>query len=374
MNILIAPNAFKHSLSSTEVGRAIVEGLDRSRLEGKFSVLPIADGGDGSLTILARALSAEIKSLQVNGPLGSPVLARYAINKKEATGIVELAEASGIRYLSEKELNPWKANTYGTGEIVNKLVLEGCKKIYLTVGGSASVDGGIGILSALGARFFAGKELLTLPVTEDILRITRIDASGLKTGKCKFILLTDVQNKLLGKNGAVSVFGPQKGVKPDEISEFEGIMKYWSKLLAQDGRDVTKLTGGGASGGVPAGLWPFLDLDIRSGGNEILDLTGFHELLSHSDVVITAEGRIDAQTGQGKGPGLVAKYASEKGIPVIGLCGIVSEDYDSASSYFTSVWSINRRLESLGQALVNTRRNLLETSIQLGNLLQSKIS
>jgi glycerate kinase len=371
-NVLIAPNAFKNALDAQSVGEAIAQGLEESKLEGNCFVLPIADGGDGSLDILAHYYGASIDQMEVPDPLGRFVQARYGFNQSAATGVVELAEANGIRWLTEEELNPWIANTKGTGNIIRHLVNRGCKHIILTIGGSASIDGGLGILEGLGVRFLSDGKPFNPTGPCDFHKISEIDAShvqqSLKT--VKFTILSDVENELLGEYGAVRVFGPQKGVQSDEIEELEHSMTHWVTLLEQyTSKHIKYMKSGGASGGVPVGLSAFFDVEILQGANEVLRLADFQSYLDRSDVVITTEGQIDAQTGYGKGPGLVAKIASDQGKKVIGLCGQIHDDYDPRDSSFDAVFSINSKLYPLNVAIARTRSNLRYMGLQIGNLL-----
>lgn len=372
MNILIAPNAFKNALSAQEVGHAILQGLKKSRLEGDFYVLPIADGGDGSLDILAHYYQAEVLLIEVPDPLGRFVQAKYAINKTTKTGIVELAEANGIRWLTEDELNPWIANTKGTGLIIKYLIQEGCDHIILTVGGSASIDGGLGILEGLGVKFLSEGNIFNPTGPCDFHKITSIEASAVqrKFKKVKFSILCDVDNEILGEYGAVRVFGPQKGVIEDEIEELEHSMTHWVHLLENyTSNRIKYMKSGGASGGVPVGLSAFFNVEILQGAYEILRLADFQSFLQKVEVVITTEGQIDAQTSYGKGPGLVAQISSEQGRKVIGLCGQINDDYNPDQSSFDAVFSINSRLYPLNVAISRTRSNLKYMGMQIGNLL-----
>lgn len=372
MNILIAPNAFKNAVNATEVGEAIHQGLAESKLQGEFYVLPIADGGDGSLDILAHYYEAKIEQIEVPDPLGRFVQARYAYNEKTLTAIVELAEANGIRWLTEEELNPWIANTKGTGLIMRHLINLGCQHIILTVGGSASLDGGLGILEGLGVKFFSEDKPFQPTGPCDFHKITKIDASAAqaKLQKVKISILCDVENEILGEYGAVRVFGPQKGVQDDEIEELENSMSHWVELLeGYTDHRLKYMKSGGASGGVPVGLSAFFEVKMLQGAHEILRLADFQNYLDKSDVVITTEGQIDAQTSYGKGPGLVAQISSQQGKKVIGLCGQIHDDYNPDTSSFDAVFSINSKLYPLNIAIARTRSNLRYMGVQIGNLL-----
>jgi glycerate kinase len=370
MNVLIAPNAFKNALDAKSVGEALKQGLVDSKLSGDFKVLPIADGGDGSLDILAHYYQAEILLMEVPDPLGRFVSARYGINSAKGIGIIELAEASGIRWLTEEELNPWIANTKGTGLIMRDLIARGCHHLILTVGGSASIDGGLGILEALGVRFFSEGKLFQPTGPCDFHKITSIDASkAVPLSQMRISLLCDVENEILGEYGAVKVFGPQKGVQKDEIDELEKSMRHWVELLENYQEGVKYMKSGGASGGVPVGLSAFCKVEILQGASEILRLADFSKYLNESEIVITTEGQIDAQTGYGKGPGLVAQIAASQGKKVIGLCGQINDDYNPDESFFDAVFAINSKLYPLNVAISRTRSNLRYMGVQIGNLL-----
>jgi len=372
MNILIVPNAFKSSLSALEAGNEIALGFSESNLDCTTCVLPIADGGDGSLPILAHYLEAEILYTKVADPIGREIEAGFAINRKKRIGIIELAEASGIKLLQPEELNPWITNTRGTGQLILAALEHGCDTIYLTVGGSATVDVGIGILRTLGVKFFAGNEQFLPTGPCDFHKIDRIDASEAKAKyqKINFIILADVDNPLIGKRGAVQVYGPQKGVAQDEMELFENSIVYWSDLLEKTfGKNIKHFSGGGASGGVAAGLVPIFNVDIQSGSAEILKLAGFENAAKVADLIITTEGKIDAQTGFGKGPGWVARLANERNIPVIALCGQIDDDYNPKTSLFDAAFPINSMLYNLKTAISRTRPNLRFTAMQVANLL-----
>jgi glycerate kinase len=372
VNILIAPNAFKNALDAQSVGEAIAEGLKESKLVGEFFVLPIADGGDGSLDIVTRYHQAKIYQIEVSGPLGRQVEARYGFNDVTATGVVELAEASGIRRLTADELNPWNANTKGTGTIIRHLVSNGCKHIILTIGGSASIDGGLGILAGLGVKFFSEGKPFNPVGPCDFHKITAIDTSDTQQflKGTKFTILSDVENLLMGQFGAVRVYGSQKGVQADEMEKFEHSMAHWVALLEKyTTKDIKLMKSGGASGGVPVGLAAFFDVEILQGADEILRLADMQSYLDKSEVVITTEGQIDAQTSYGKGPGLVAKIASDQGKKVIGLCGQIDDDYNPHKSYFDIALAINTKLCPLNIAIARTSSNLQYMGMQIGNLL-----
>ena len=372
MKVLVAPNAFKNSLTAEEAGKAIVEGLQESKLEGDFINIPIADGGDGSLVILAKYFNANLRKKNVKDPLGRLISARYAINESEKVAVIELAEASGLKLVDPDDLNPWIANTYGTGEIIEEVLEQGCKKIILTVGGSATTDGGLGILRAIGVKFFNEGDEFSPTGPCDFHKIDRLDAqiTREKLADVEWIVLTDVENRLLGSEGAVMIYGPQKGIAEDESELFEQSMSHWEQLLSEyTGVSVKDITKGGASGGVPASIGSLFKAKLLNGADFILEKSGFYDAFEGTDLIITTEGQIDEQTGYGKGPGIVARYGYERNVKVIALCGQLDDNYNPGESYFTSVFPINSKIYSLNVALARTRLNLKFTATQVGNLL-----
>ncbi|MFY0689991.1 MAG: glycerate kinase [Cyclobacteriaceae bacterium] len=365
MRILIVPNAFKGGLSAQRAAQCIEEGLLKSSLEVQCDAIPIADGGDGTLDILAGMLQAEIKSMEVIGPSQQRIVARYGFMGDKKTGIIELAEASGLAVVGQDHLRPEIALTTGVGQLMNEL--KGCKEILLGVGGSATTDGGVGILQELGLKFYKGNIPLHINGILDIIQVDRIDASGI-VFDTKIKIISDVENYLLGSNGAVSVYGPQKGI--EELALYEKAMQSWVKLVkAATGIEIDQLKGGGASGGVPAGLSAFLNVKIVSGADYILKLGRFKQKLTNTDLVITTEGQIDSQSLQGKGPGKIAEVAVNEGVPTIGLCGSLEKGFDTERSPFEAVFSINSRFDSLEEAIGNTAENLANTAYNLGNLI-----
>lgn len=370
--ILICPNAFKGSLDAKAVAGAIARGLRESALECTIVELPIADGGDGSLGVINQYLDAVEMRLGVNDPLGAPVHARYGWHESEKTGVVELAEASGLKLLSPVSLNPWQATTRGTGQLIRNLLEKGARRIYLTIGGSATIDGAMGILDALGVKFYHSSGLVPGPLPSDLDKIVRIDADDalfLLQG-LELIVLCDVENPLLGAHGAAAVFGPQKGADEEGVLRLERGLANLAGVVAEcTGRSVDDLKHGGAAGGVAAMLHGVLGARLVNGGEQILQWAGFDGALQQADIVITGEGKIDEQTAYGKGPGLVARKAKQAGKHVLGLCGMVSPDLRSYD-HFDVVLPIANGPGSLADAFAHTAQNLERTACEVGKLLK----
>lgn len=370
MKILISPNAFKGALSAELAAEAIEMGLKQASSSLDCVVLPIADGGDGSLGVIARYLKAEIFSKEVVGPLGERVVANYGWHDSGQTAIVELAEASGIKLV--QSLDPWNATTFGTGQLIRGILARGAKKIYLTVGGSATVDGALGILDALGVTFFEGDELIDNPKPSDIKRISRMEVDALMqlTRECALSILCDVENPLLGDEGAAKIFGPQKGLSDKGVVWFDDALKWLADLVTvATGREVHSLPHGGAAGGVAAVLHGLLGAELLNGGEQILEWTGFLEHLGSADLLITGEGKIDQQTNYGKGPGLVARKANQAGVKVIGLTGGVQTEIVDAEFFDVVLPIIHSPEVKLQDAMNYTYTNLERTAYQLGKLL-----
>ena len=373
MHVLIAPNAFKHALDASEAASAIQAGLQASRLTCSCECFPIGDGGNGTCKLIVDRLGGRSVEVQVADPLGRPIVAHFGLVDDDHTAVVEMADASGLHLLREEELNPLHAHSFGTGQLIKAALDHGARRIIIGMGGSATVDGGSGILAALGVRFLdeAGTEITDLP--SGLSRLHALDRSTVdrRLADCQLIILCDVDNPLLGEQGAAAVFGPQKGATPDTVAELEGILRSFASVIQQEtGCDITAFPSGGVAGGASAGLVGLFGAELVNGIDYFLQLTHFDEALSKSQLVITGEGSIDEQTLQGKGPYGVAKQAKQKGIPVIGLAGKVPVQIsDDLNHYFDMVLPIGHAPTTLDEALPLTGDSLTRTALQLGNLI-----
>jgi glycerate kinase len=376
VHILIAPNAFKNSLDATAAAEAIRQGLQRSKLKCTCECFPVGDGGDGTATLLIQKCGGAIVPAKVHDPLGRKIRARFGLIDNGKTAVIEMADASGLRLLRREEYDPLHATTFGTGELIKCALDKGVNKIIIGVGGSATVDGGTGILQALGVRFLdtGGKSLSNLP--EDLADLETIDLSSLdrRVSHCALTILCDVENSLLGEEGAAKVFGPQKGATGPAIEQLEAALtKLRDVMLRQTGKDLAVIKHGGAAGGVAAGLHGFLNAKLVQGIDYFLDITGFENALQKADLVITGEGSIDEQTMRGKGPFGVAVRAKKKNIPVIGLTGRVAPEAQvQLRKYFAELLVISDASVELDKVMKNTALNLCRTAIELGNRLAAK--
>lgn len=373
MHILIAPNAFKNSLNATAVADRIREGLLQSKLNCTCACFPVADGGDGTAELIIQQCGGEIITVEVYDPLGRKIQASFGLIEEGNTAVIEMADASGLRLLNADELNPLHASTYGTGELVRAALDKGVSKIIMGIGGSATVDGAVGMLQALGIRFTDahGNDLKGMP--ESLVDLDVVDLSGFdkRILNCELVILCDVENTLLGANGAASVFGPQKGAVGDNIQKLErSLIKFRDVTFSQTGFDMAVIKHGGAAGGTAAGLAAFVNASLVNGIDHFLYITGFEEALSNADLVITGEGSIDEQTLHGKGPFGVAQKAKEKKIPVIGLAGKVPiETNVQLQQYFDVLLSVNHEPGDLAMLMKHTAANLVRTAKAIGDLL-----
>ena len=373
MHILIAPNAFKNSLSADAAAAAICRGLMESSLDCTCDCFPVGDGGDGTAALIIEKCAGEWVETTVHNPFGNLVETGFGIIEAGKTAVIEMANASGLRLLPAAELQPLRSNAFGTGQQLLAALDRGVKKIIIGMGGSATVDGGTGILKALGIHFLdaAGNALQQLP--GDLTRLAAIDMSTLdkRLEETALVVLCDVDNRLLGPAGAATVFGPQKGADATEVLQLEAGLQQLAILASQQtGKDMAAVLHGGTAGGAAAGLFAFLDAQLVNGIDYFLSLTGFDAFLEKADLVITAEGSIDEQTLQGKGPFGVASRAKRKGLPVIGLAGkIPLQKNELLQQYFDVLLPIGHQPADLQAAMADTGENLARTAMTIGNLL-----
>jgi len=375
MQIIIAPNSFKNSLDATSCAEAIKEGLLQSNLNCNCVCFPVGDGGDGTAELLNNKWNAKKIAVTVHDPLQRLINASFGFVKEDSTAIIEMADASGIKLLKKDELNPLHATSFGTGELMLHALNKKTKKIILCIGGSATVDGACGILQAIGFKFLGAdkKELKNLP--SELIHLSSIDNTHVdkRIYDCEIVILCDVNNFLLGEDGAAKVFGPQKGATPNDVEKLEMCLQQFRNIsLQQTGTDMNSLKHGGAAGGVAAGLCVWLNAKLVSGIDYFLDATHFNDALENADILITGEGSIDAQTLQGKAPYGVAKKAKEKNIPVIGLAGKVPlQPNEELNKWFDVLVSINNETD-LEKSMRHTEENLIRTAKMLGDLIALK--
>ncbi len=373
MHILLSPNAFKHSLSATDAAEAIRRGLTDSGLPCSIECFPIGDGGDGTGDLLIRRMQGKIRETVAHDPLNRKIKAGIGLIDEGKTAVIEMADISGLRLLAPGEADPLRANSFGTGELIRFALDQSVSKIILCIGGSATVDGGSGLLRGLGARFLDARQSELTELPAQLSRLDSIDLHGLdaRVFNTEFTVLCDVDNPLTGVDGAAPVFGPQKGATPEMVEELESLLEIMAATVQrQTGIDMRSLRHGGAAGGVAAALAVFLNARLVPGIDEFLDLTGFDQSLSLADLLITGEGSIDKQTLDGKGPFGVARRAKRRKLPVIGVAGKIPTEPDrDLSGYFNVLLAIGHGPETVAEALRHTAENLRYAGEQIGHLL-----
>ncbi|MCQ2428671.1 MAG: glycerate kinase [Clostridia bacterium] len=330
IKIVIAPDSFKGSISSHDAAEAVSEGLrDVLGDELESVVIPIADGGEGTLEALTD--ESERIAMEVTGPDAEPVTASYGICGD--TAVIEMAKASGLT-LSPRH-RAAEATTYGTGELMADAIDRGIRKIMLTAGGSATNDGGCGMLAALGAVFVNGRGFEFIPTGGTLADIASFDMSCMIDGffETTFTVAADIRNPLLGSEGATAVYGPQKGATAEELALMERGMAHWAEMLEKaSGKAVASVPGSGAAGGIAAPLIAFSNAEIKRGIDTVLETAGFDAALEGADAVVTGEGRLDSQSLYGKAVSGVAKAAAAAGVPVDVICGCAGDDPERLKS------------------------------------------
>ena len=331
MKIVVAPDSFKGSLTAVEVADAIGQGVREIFPEAKIIKIPMADGGDGTVQCLVTATGGEILREKVTGPLGDEVLASYGILGGKKTAVIEMAEASGLTLVPENKRNPLITTTYGTGQLIKAALDQGCKKMIIGIGGSATNDGGAGMVQALGVRLLdrEGKEIGF--GGGELKKISRIDISNLdnRLSETEVLIASDVSNPLCGPRGAARIYGPQKGATPEIIEELDKSLAHFAETIKRDlNKDVKDMPGAGAAGGLGAGLMAFLDAELKPGIEIMIEIVKLEQAIKDTDLVITGEGKIDSQTIYGKAPIGVAKIAKKYNVPVIAVAAIISDDAD----------------------------------------------
>lgn len=323
MKFVFAPDSFKGTLSSQEIIDILTEKAQQHFKDVQTQGVLIADGGEGTIASVEQMKGGSRRYLEVTGPLGEKVNAHYLrLNEKQV--LIEMATASGITLIPYREGNALYTTSYGTGEMIKDALASGADDIIISIGGSATNDGGMGMLMALGVRFLDkdGKELE--PVGKNLMNIAKIDTASLnrRVKTANFTVMCDVTNPLIGPNGATYVFGPQKGANAKQLKLLESGMKnYAAKIKETLGADVANLPGGGAAGGMGAALTAFCGASLQSGIKTILDLINFENIIADADLIITGEGRIDGQSAGGKVLDGIGRYAKKRNIPVIALTG-----------------------------------------------------
>ncbi len=373
--IIIACDSFKGSLGSEEVGVAASEGVRMADDSIETLVVAVADGGEGTVDALVRGLDGHYVNCTVCGPLGAPVEARYGISGDGATAIMEMAQASGLTLIPESRRNPLYTSTFGTGQMIADALGRGCTTILMGIGGSATNDGGMGLLSALGVRFFDedGSELK--PSGESLEKVAAIDLNGMdrRARSATFRIACDVDNPLYGPDGAACVFGPQKGADADAVERLDRGLRNYARIVEKTtGRDVAAMPGAGAAGGLGACFAAFFRSALEPGIELMLNAIHFDEIIAGADLIITGEGRLDSQTVHGKTPYGVLCAGRRQGIPVVAIGGAVTAYAELAAADFRAVFPVVPGPCTLAEAMdaATARRNVANTVAQIVRLFR----
>ncbi|MAU64592.1 MAG: glycerate kinase [Dehalococcoidia bacterium] len=330
MKIIIAPQAFKGSMSALKVTEAMSEGALKMFPEAEIVMCPVADGGDGTLETLVDISNGEINKCSVHNPMGKIIDAEWGAMGDGKTAVIEMARSSGLALLDPKKLNPLKASTYGLGELIQDALNKGFKKFIIGIGGSATNDAGAGMAQALGVKLLDGKGVEIAPGGINLMNLNTIDMSGIddRILDSDFQIACDVTNPLTGPEGASEVYGPQKGATRKMIDDLDASLQNFNEIVIKTfNKDLSKVPGAGAAGGLGAGMITFTDATLRTGIDIVLDAVELNEKIAKADLVITGEGAMDFQTIYDKAPIGVAKIAKQHGIPTIGISGMLGKNY-----------------------------------------------
>ncbi|MGK9419184.1 glycerate kinase [Pseudomonas cedrina] len=331
MKIIIAPDSFKDSLSAEGVAHAIAAGLAQVWPDAQLIQCPMADGGEGTVDSVLAACNGQLRHHTVRGPLGAPVQAHWGWLADSHTAIIEMAEASGLQLVPPEQRDACKTTTHGTGELIRAALDQGAQRIILAIGGSATNDGGAGAMQALGVQLFDAENRSLAPGGLALAGLARIDLQQLdpRLAQVRFEIAADVNNPLCGPHGASAIFGPQKGAIPEQVQQLDAALGHFAdhcaKVLPKDVRDEP---GSGAAGGLGFAAKAFLGAQFRAGVEVVAELVGLEQAVRGADLVITGEGRFDAQTLRGKTPFGVARIAQQHGVPVIVIAGTLGEGYE----------------------------------------------
>jgi glycerate 2-kinase len=369
MRIVVAPNAFKGSLSALDAAEAIGEGVRAAISDVDLVLVPIADGGDGTVDALVAATHGERRRLSVRGPLGDPVDADYGLIDGGSTAVIEMAKAAGLALVPADKRDPRVTTTYGVGELLQHAYDGGARHFFVGIGGSATNDGGAGMAQALGYHLLdeGGHELP--PGGRALQRLARIHLGGVHANwkEAEVDVASDVTNPLTGPSGASAVYGPQKGATREMVAELDAALKHFAGIIRRDlGLEVEQLRGAGAAGGLGAGLVAFTGGRLRPGAEMVMEALHLDERLTGAHLVITGEGRLDSQTARfGKGPAAVARHARNAGIPVVAIGGSVADEkelrllFDGLEATVVEPCSLDDALAQAGPLLVRAATRLM---------------
>lgn len=376
---VLAPDSFKESMTAKEVCVAMEKGIRKVFSDAEIVHVPMADGGEGTVESLVDATNGYKEYVEVQGPLSKQkVRAYYGILGDKKTAVIEMAQASGLMLVDPKVRNPLVTTTYGTGELIKAALNKGVSTIIIGIGGSVTVDGGIGMAQALGVKFTDKYGNNIEPTGSNLAKIDKISMENLdkRVKKVNFIIASDVENILTGKKGAAAVFGPQKGATPDEVELLDKGLIHYAEIIRRDiGKNVEDIAGSGAAGGLGAGLIAFLDAKLQSGVEVVANTVKLAEKISQADYVFTGEGGMDFQTKYGKTPFGVAQVAKKYQKPVFAEAGYLGERIEELYDIgISAIFGIVDKSESIEESLEKGPQNVERTTENIARLISSIIN
>ncbi|ELY6212578.1 glycerate kinase [Cronobacter dublinensis] len=364
--IVIAPDSFKESLSAMDVATAIEAGFREIYPQATYVRLPMADGGEGTVEAMVAATGGHIVQVPVTGPLGNRVEGFYGVLGDGETAVIEMAAASGLHLVPPAQRDPRITTSFGTGELILAALDSGVKAIIIGIGGSATNDGGAGMMQALGARFLDSQQRGLLPGGASLAALEHIEMSGLdpRLAHTTFTVACDVDNPLCGAKGASAIFGPQKGATPEMVAQLDAALRrFGTTLEAVTGKRIISAPGAGAAGGMGAALLGMLNAQLRPGIDIVTQTLGLAQAVRDADLVITGEGRLDSQSIHGKTPVGVARVAKQFQRPVVAIAGSLTPDYQVVHEHgIDAAFSVLDRIVTLEEALDDAARNLRVTA------------
>lgn len=367
LKIVVAPNAFKGSLTAREASQAMKKGILAADPFLNVVCMPVSDGGDGLVQVIQEALGGEFFHTRVSDPLMRPISARFCLVSSQALAVLEMAEASGLALIEKSLQDPTQTTTFGTGELIKAAIDKGARQIILGIGGSATCDGGMGTAAALGYEFLDKNNGRLEPVGASLGSVVRIDSTRVdpRIKDISFLVACDVTNPLTGKTGAAQVFAPQKGASPDQVRSLDQGLAHFSQIICtQLGIDMAHLPGAGAAGGLGGGMHAFFNAKLVPGIDLVLDLLEFQRKLDSVDLVLTGEGRVDRQTRFNKAPAGVARAAAAAKIPCMVICGSMEREMPPLPG-MEAIFSICSHPMDLKTAMENAFDLLASTTEQV---------
>lgn len=367
MKILIAPDSFKESLEALDVCRAIQSGFSQVFPDADYKLLPMADGGEGTSAVLSYVLGGRWKEVHVHDPLMRPISAKYLL-LPDATAVIEVAQACGLHLLTVAERNPVIASSYGVGELIADALREGVKRIIIGLGGSATNDAGLGMLTALGMRFHDSDDNMLAQGGGALANLQRLDATSFHTSVLQtvFEVACDVTNPLCGELGASAIFGPQKGASLQQVNDLDQALNHFASVCEQHGyQNYQEIAGAGAAGGLGYALMSFCQAELKSGFDTVAKVTNLSQHIADADLVITGEGKLDAQSAMGKVAGGISHIAKARHTPVIAICGSVDGLESAQTSQFDVIMPSIQKLESIENIFENAYHNVEITATNI---------